>query len=532
MAKPSDKDSRYDRQLRLWGDHGQRALEAAHVCLINATGTGTEILKNLVLPGIGAFTILDPHHVTSRDLGSNFFLTSDKIGTSRATCTTELLSELNSEVRWNICEESLDVIMDTSPDYFTQFSVVVATGLVAEQLESLAGLLWEREVPLLVASSYGFLGYIRLAVSSHEVIESHPDNSFDDLRLDIPFNALSQYMNGVNIRSLDNTAHSNLPYAVVLYKYLDEWRANHDGAIPSNYREKKEFKELIRAGIRHNEEGHPLEEDNFDEAIQNANKSLVPTSVPSSVKSLMDDNQCLNLSENSKNFWFLIRALRDFISNEGRGLLPVRGSIPDMTSSSDLYIELQRLYMEKAKEDIDVFTGYLNGILASVGKSPHSINESEIKLFCRNAAFICFIRTRSLAEEMKTPNLEELSLHLSNPDDNLMQYYVLLRACDRFYHQFKMYPGAGEQSLDYDAGQLKSFSSQLVQEWGLMDVSISDEVLTEFCRYGAGELHSVASYIGGVASQEVIKILTHQYVPLNNTYIYNASSSTSMTANL
>ena len=37
--------------FRLWGDHGQEALENAHVCLINATATGTEILKNLVLPG-------------------------------------------------------------------------------------------------------------------------------------------------------------------------------------------------------------------------------------------------------------------------------------------------------------------------------------------------------------------------------------------------------------------------------------------------------------------------------------------------
>lgn len=36
---------------RLWGDHGQTALESARVCLINATATGTEILKNLILPG-------------------------------------------------------------------------------------------------------------------------------------------------------------------------------------------------------------------------------------------------------------------------------------------------------------------------------------------------------------------------------------------------------------------------------------------------------------------------------------------------
>lgn len=48
----SEKDKRYDRQLRLWGDHGQFALEYAKVCLLRAEGLGAEILKNLVLPGI------------------------------------------------------------------------------------------------------------------------------------------------------------------------------------------------------------------------------------------------------------------------------------------------------------------------------------------------------------------------------------------------------------------------------------------------------------------------------------------------
>lgn len=43
--------AKYDRQLRLWGEEGQGALESAKVCLIHATTTGTETLKNLVLPG-------------------------------------------------------------------------------------------------------------------------------------------------------------------------------------------------------------------------------------------------------------------------------------------------------------------------------------------------------------------------------------------------------------------------------------------------------------------------------------------------
>src|SRR5699024_7414805 len=50
---PSDKERKYDRQLRLWAASGQAALESSHVLLINSGGgtVGVEALKNLVLPG-------------------------------------------------------------------------------------------------------------------------------------------------------------------------------------------------------------------------------------------------------------------------------------------------------------------------------------------------------------------------------------------------------------------------------------------------------------------------------------------------
>jgi NEDD8-activating enzyme E1 regulatory subunit len=50
---PSDKERKYDRQLRLWAANGQAALEEAHILLVNSgSGTvGVETLKNLVLPG-------------------------------------------------------------------------------------------------------------------------------------------------------------------------------------------------------------------------------------------------------------------------------------------------------------------------------------------------------------------------------------------------------------------------------------------------------------------------------------------------
>jgi amyloid beta precursor protein binding protein 1 len=38
--------------------------------------------------------------------------------------------------------------------------------------------------------------------------------------------------------------------------------------------------------------------------------------------------------------------------------------------------------------------------------------------------------------------------------------------------------------------------------------------------------------IGGVASQEVIKLITHQYVPLNNTFIWNGLKGVTATLQL
>ena len=62
-------DNKYDRQLRLWGAHGQYKLSQSRILLLGASGSGSETLKNLILPQIGIFTIVDDAKVTAKDLG-------------------------------------------------------------------------------------------------------------------------------------------------------------------------------------------------------------------------------------------------------------------------------------------------------------------------------------------------------------------------------------------------------------------------------------------------------------------------------
>ena len=108
---PTAKEKKYDRQLRLWGATGQVALEESHILLINSgTGvTGVETLKNLVLPGVGKFTIHDSAIVTGPDLGVNFFLESSSLGKSRAVETARLLKELNPGVEGYAINEVMPV---------------------------------------------------------------------------------------------------------------------------------------------------------------------------------------------------------------------------------------------------------------------------------------------------------------------------------------------------------------------------------------------------------------------------------------
>ena len=66
--------------------------------------------------GIGQFTIYDDAVVDESDLGVNFFLEASSLGKSRAKCCTDLLLELNPEVRGEWFPKT-PVCMQARPDH-------------------------------------------------------------------------------------------------------------------------------------------------------------------------------------------------------------------------------------------------------------------------------------------------------------------------------------------------------------------------------------------------------------------------------
>ena len=155
-SAPDRKQIQYDRQLRLWGDHGQKSLESARVCLIGANALGTETLKALVLPGLGSFTIIDHQLVTLADCGSNFFVHPSMIDQSRARVTCEFLTQLNPDVHGQYIDQpSIENLLKQNTFDFSQFNVVITANLPTNTLYTLANQLWTLKIPLLIARCYG-----------------------------------------------------------------------------------------------------------------------------------------------------------------------------------------------------------------------------------------------------------------------------------------------------------------------------------------------------------------------------------------
>lgn len=531
---PLDKQKKYDRQLRLWGDHGQSALERARVCLINVTATGTEILKNLILPGVSSFTIVDANCVRGEDAGNNFFLSREAVGKPRASVAAASLLELNTDVAGDSIEESCEEILRNRPEFFASFDVVIASKLSSQTLLQLASVLWEHSVPLLVCWTVGFLGYVRIVVPEHVVVESHPDDQLPDLRLLSPFPELVDYCSKQDLSSMTKKDHMHTPWLVVLYHAVEEWKRTHDGETPKNYKEKQAFKQILRDMNLKTEEGVPEHEDNFEEALRHVNTALQRPTLPSDIKEILYDSKTTSVkngnpkrTEKHSSFWLLARAVREFVEKEGQGLLPLRGTLPDMTADSDRYIALQRVYKQQAANHIANVTNHLHSILQQ-DDVEIQVREQEVHTFCRNAASLRVLRYRSLASEYATWDScsGSLSSLLEFDPEGDAVFYPLLRAVDAFHSEFNRFPG--EDSPEDDIPSLKRHVVTVLNSLSLSETLVKEDLIHEVCRFGGAEIHSVAAFMGGVAAQEVIKLVTRQFVPVNNTYIYNAIKQSSV----
>jgi len=100
-------------------------------------------------------------------------------------------------------------------------------------------------------------------------------------------------------------------------------------------------------------------------------------------------------------------------------------------------------------------------------------------------------------------------------------WYLAFRAAGLFQVEAGRLPGERNDDGSGDFDSLHKTANALIAELELDPDSLPDSFLKEMCRFGGSQIHTIAAYLGGVAAQEVIKFVTKQWEPFNNTFIYD-----------
>jgi len=547
-VKESKHAKKFDRQMRLWGKHGQQGLEMANICVIGAGPTGSEALKNLVLPNCGAgraeegktsFTIVDGGKVGQYDLGNNFFVTKEDLNKSRAEAVCKWLAEMNSAVKGAAVCEDVEKVLAGCGDkeskffqFFNDFTFVVATQLYGKVLQDLAAHLWQLDIPLIHCRSNGLVGECRLQIREHTIIESHPTNDRTDLYIHEKqlkrFPEMDKYLKAFDLMQKedldgdDTRIHCHIPCIAIIAQFAVK------NGLPKTYDEKRKWKDEIQKSGKYDDQS-----ENYKEAKKYAPKAYMDPQVPPDVQRVLSDPAGEKLDKKSSAFWVLVRALRDFMENEGQGLLPVSESIPDMHSLPEYYQKVKQIYADKAADDRKLIKAYAMKRLKETDVK--EISEELITRFVKNCRSLRVVRTRAMAEEYSKPNVEAIQeamdeidmaalMAMENPDyvgppplPKVVYWNIGLKACDVFVDTHKRVPGSAKEGWEKDNDLLKEIANKIYAD---LKRDSEPSVCEELVRYGGSEVHNTAALIGGVASQVALKLMTKQYVPFKQTFTY------------
>ncbi len=56
-----------------------------------------------------------------------------------------------------------------------------------------------------------------------------------------------------------------------------------------------------------------------------------------------------------------------------------------MTATTAMYLQLQRVYRERADQEVAAVEGHLARLLASLGRAPGAIPRPDVRAFCKNS---------------------------------------------------------------------------------------------------------------------------------------------------
>ena len=153
----------YSRQTAAIGFRAMKTLSKLKIFIYGMNGLGIEIAKNIILSGPEEVTILDNTKITSKDLGTNFYLTKKDIGFRRDEICIKELRKLNS-INCNVLKDEEFI------KHLGNFNIVIiAKILELSKIEEINKICHQNKIGLIYGLTFGLSFFIFVDFGQHEI---------------------------------------------------------------------------------------------------------------------------------------------------------------------------------------------------------------------------------------------------------------------------------------------------------------------------------------------------------------------------
>ncbi|KAA1095119.1 hypothetical protein PGT21_035733 [Puccinia graminis f. sp. tritici] len=447
---------------------------------------------------------------------------------------------------------------------------------------------WDFNVPTISVQTCGLAASIRVQIREHIMIPTNPA-SLADLRLDCPFPSLSEYVNSFEMDKMNDLEHAHIPAVVIIIRFLEIFKSKHDGNLPQGPAQREELKQMILAEKRNVDEDNFDEAvgmiwnacqptkvpKNVEELFKNPHCDKIPWhdgwfwSLVKILRKFVKQNPSHQLplagvlpdmKSDTKNYVKLQsiyrqQALKDLETfkkimddtdesteeesgeeTEGeeekekdRGKKEEKKKVKKEEEEDEEEDEEEEEEEEEEEDEEEFCTDmghYTDG-------PDLNISSEMLETFVKNSAHIRLIQ----GEKYESPPKDwvakfEKECEPAN-EEYVVTWYLAFEAMASYRVKNKgAYPGMFQGQEDEDFDQLSKFAldrltaSKLYHEMEKKLPEKLEKVLKEMVRSAGCELPHISSIVGGLVSQEVIKHLTGQYVPMNGICIFDGYRST------
>ena len=494
-----NKDNRNSRQIILWGTHGQESVNNARLVMLGSDCCASEVLKNLILHGIGHTLIIDDAVVAKDDLQSNFFVDAAHEGKSRAETVAALLQELNPSVKVegrNKSPYDLSFISENPKPNF----VGTCGNLKVSFLEELNKLCRQNKICQAHIQTTGFFGAFYIDAGLHHVFENLLLTKYpiEELRTLNPFPELLEFFHSIDFENCSDNEYAHIPSMAMFYRAAE--LASQELNIPIDKLQKTQIVAKLEKLWRRN-----ISDKCYLEAVEFASRYMLrvnPFNLTTAglfkVFNLSDQ-----LGEIDQPFWHLVRATQRFYKKYG--VLPHYGGLPDITTSSENYNKLRKIYSKKHEDD-------WNEIHEDLKSRGVTIDDSTFGRFSKNVWRIFAIDYKPIVESL---NLKPTGAESSPFQKNISIIQSIFIALRNFYEKNNRQPGNTQEDRDAIMQEVKSLNVKL-------DEADLPKYIQEFLHYKGTLIPSVTATLSGILAEEITKIIIHQCTPVDGVFIYDA----------